>query len=130
MRALEFITGHVIYNPAYTYKFQLKTTFIRILNSKFRISNSKSMPCIRWANFLNFRIITDLVKEVAHYKQIYHQKCLKPFDVADLPSWVGLTNNHEYKFTSFLNCSLFKYVWQLSATIMSWVGRWVELVVY
>ena len=26
MRALEFITGHVIYNPAHTYKFQLKTT--------------------------------------------------------------------------------------------------------
>ena len=26
MRALEFITGHVIYNPAYTYKFQLKTS--------------------------------------------------------------------------------------------------------
>ena len=23
---LEFITGHVIYNPAYTYKFQPKTT--------------------------------------------------------------------------------------------------------
>ena len=28
MRALEFITGNVIYNPAYTYKFQLKTTKI------------------------------------------------------------------------------------------------------
>ena len=27
MRALEFITGHVIYNPAYTYKFQLKITY-------------------------------------------------------------------------------------------------------
>ena len=26
MRTLEFITGHVIYNPAYTYTFQLKTT--------------------------------------------------------------------------------------------------------
>ena len=26
MRALEFITGHVIYKMAYTYKFQLKTT--------------------------------------------------------------------------------------------------------
>ena len=26
MRALEIITGHVIYNPAYTFKFQLKTT--------------------------------------------------------------------------------------------------------
>ena len=26
MRALEFITAHVIYNPVYTYKFQLKTT--------------------------------------------------------------------------------------------------------
>ena len=26
MRALEITTGHVISNPAYTYKFQLKTT--------------------------------------------------------------------------------------------------------
>ena len=26
MKALEFITSHVIYNPAYIYKFQLKTT--------------------------------------------------------------------------------------------------------
>ena len=26
MRALEIITGHVIYNAAYSYKFQLKTT--------------------------------------------------------------------------------------------------------
>ena len=31
MRALEFITGHVIYNPAYTYKFQLKTTNVGVL---------------------------------------------------------------------------------------------------
>ena len=30
MRALQFITGHVIYNLAYTYKFQLKTTCIRL----------------------------------------------------------------------------------------------------
>ena len=29
MRALESITGHVIYDIAYTYKFQLKTTIIR-----------------------------------------------------------------------------------------------------
>ena len=28
MRALEFKTGHVIYNSAYTYKFQLKTTIV------------------------------------------------------------------------------------------------------
>ena len=28
MRALKFITGHVINNPAYTYKFQLKTTIV------------------------------------------------------------------------------------------------------
>ena len=28
MRALKFITGHLIYNPAYTYKFQLKTTVV------------------------------------------------------------------------------------------------------
>ena len=30
MRALEYKTGHVIYNPAYAYKFQLKTTLIYI----------------------------------------------------------------------------------------------------
>ena len=30
MGALDFITGHVIYNPAYAYKFQLKTTLINI----------------------------------------------------------------------------------------------------
>ena len=28
MRALKFITGRVIYNPAYTYKLQLKTTMV------------------------------------------------------------------------------------------------------
>ena len=28
LRALEFITGPVIYNPAYPYKFQLKTTHL------------------------------------------------------------------------------------------------------
>ena len=30
MRALEIITGHVIYNPACTTKFQLKTALIAI----------------------------------------------------------------------------------------------------
>ena len=33
MRALIFITGHVIYNPAYTYKFQLKTFLVCMGNS-------------------------------------------------------------------------------------------------
>ena len=32
----EYITGHVIYNPAYTYKFQLKTT--QKLKSVIRIN--------------------------------------------------------------------------------------------
>ena len=27
-KSTEFITDHVIYNPAYTYKFQLKTTIV------------------------------------------------------------------------------------------------------
>ena len=27
-----FITGHVIYNPAYTFKFQLKTTKVLVSN--------------------------------------------------------------------------------------------------
>ena len=28
MITIKTITGHVIYNPAYTYKFQLKTTIM------------------------------------------------------------------------------------------------------
>jgi hypothetical protein len=28
----QFITGHMIYNPAYTYKFQLKTTFVNFFS--------------------------------------------------------------------------------------------------
>ena len=35
MRALKFITGHVIYNLDYTYKFQLKTTYIPETSPKF-----------------------------------------------------------------------------------------------
>ena len=37
IRALKFITGHVIYNTAYTYKFQLKTTWF-ISNGWFKSS--------------------------------------------------------------------------------------------
>ena len=33
MRALKIITGHVIYNPVYTYKFQLKTTQVVLPNN-------------------------------------------------------------------------------------------------
>ena len=47
MRALKFITGHVIYNPAYTYKFQLKTTlmpmeFLFTFDVPVTTSNSKN----------------------------------------------------------------------------------------
>ena len=31
---IRIITGHVIYNPAYTYKFQLKTIYIHRLNGR------------------------------------------------------------------------------------------------
>ena len=35
MRVLQFITGHVIYNPAYTYNFQLKTTHLTSFHNVF-----------------------------------------------------------------------------------------------
>ena len=47
MRALKFITGHVIYNPAYTYKFQLKTTGDQLKHSLtyylFLVTNDNRM---------------------------------------------------------------------------------------
>ena len=44
MRALEIITEHVIYNPAYTYKFQLKTTLEVLIYFAF-IRTNKSSFC-------------------------------------------------------------------------------------
>ena len=48
MRALEFVTGHVIYNPAYTYKFQLKTTldFIEAFLCRKSAASSFRRSCI------------------------------------------------------------------------------------
>ena len=48
MRALEFVTGHVIYNPAYTYKFQLKTTldFIEAFLCRISAASSFQRSCI------------------------------------------------------------------------------------
>ena len=42
MRALEFITGHVIYTPAYKYKFQLKTTMVTHPSLKVSKTNKQS----------------------------------------------------------------------------------------
>ena len=41
MRVLEFITGHVIYNLAYTYKFQLKTTLTLMVFPSMIASTAK-----------------------------------------------------------------------------------------
>ena len=49
MRALESITGHVIYNLAYTYKFQLKTTqesYVPISTTNMKLKNINSVPYV------------------------------------------------------------------------------------
>ena len=58
MRALKFITGHVIYNPAYTYKFQLKTTLEMI--STHCVSYGWVSQC---ANFLLMQIYACLAQK-------------------------------------------------------------------
>ena len=45
----QIITGHVIYNPAYTYKFQLKTTLIDTQN---RLWNQSLYPAVLVSQFL------------------------------------------------------------------------------
>ena len=45
MRAFEFITGHVIYNLAYTYKFQLKTTNVYINEILIYLCDKIKLPC-------------------------------------------------------------------------------------
>ena len=39
IRALKIITGHVIYNPSYNYKFQLKTTQVEMTSRQRREAN-------------------------------------------------------------------------------------------
>ena len=41
MRALEFITGHVIYNPAYTYKFPTQNHHVQCTygDKKYLVNN-------------------------------------------------------------------------------------------
>ena len=45
MRALEFITVHVIYNLSYTYKFQLKTTLIQKIDQNHRSELKYQTTC-------------------------------------------------------------------------------------
>ena len=50
MRALEIITGHMVYNPAYTYKIQLKTTLAA--SSKRSYLNFPWLKCTLFSSFL------------------------------------------------------------------------------
>ena len=67
MRALDIIIGHVIYNSAYTYKFQLKTTSIalrhRIIDSVYKtklkhyVSVEEFLATVSKALFLRVRSV-------------------------------------------------------------------------
>ena len=49
MRALEFITGHVIYNSAYTYTFHLKITLGSSQLADHFVNEINQDPCNLWA---------------------------------------------------------------------------------
>ena len=64
MRALKFRTGHVIYNPVYTYKFQLKTTkatfpgIVNLFNDLVKINREgtpKNPKPDEWAHWEDLR---------------------------------------------------------------------------
>ena len=76
MRALKFITGYVIYNPAYNYKFQLKTTKINVPKCLQCISSSSPSPnqrkklyrmfifCVIRSCISNFHFLSNRVKTI------------------------------------------------------------------
>ena len=61
MRSLEFITGHVMYNLAYTYKFQLKTTQVFWTNWKQTYLVQKCLPKTKPLMFLLLDILLNLL---------------------------------------------------------------------
>ena len=65
MRAVEFITGHVIYNPAYTYKFQLKTTMKRTVLFwwSFAVAAKVCLHCRNIENTIQMYNLRNLIDE-------------------------------------------------------------------
>ena len=55
MRALKFITGHVTYNPAYTYKFQLKTTHFCLFYPSLAVTTQACLNSITSSSGAAFR---------------------------------------------------------------------------
>ncbi len=75
MRALEFITSHVIYNPAYTYKFQLKTTIglLQVADILEEIYTNKDFPDLSNNNH-QVKVI-----HPKYYKHLKRRCSSKPF---------------------------------------------------
>ena len=94
MRELEFITGHVTYNPAYTYKFQLKPLKRKWTTLKHRKRHWKK--CILniiwekknwWTHFAIFRCSSNKITKTwiqifLHYiKFMFSKKATKIDDI-------------------------------------------------
>ena len=79
MRALEIIPGHVIYNPAYTYKFQLKTTHVTLKGYNFSKSNWKQPIYFKQNNCPISLILIQRTeycqKAYGNIKDWYYQNC-------------------------------------------------------
>ena len=60
MRALEIITGHVIYNPAYTYKFQLKTTLLVSISGSLWLSRVWSESKVEMVSTAGAKVVLKL----------------------------------------------------------------------
>ena len=58
MQALKFITGRVIYNPAYTYKFQLKTTKESCKENRFANLNDEEIRSMKRGIYKNLLTIS------------------------------------------------------------------------
>ena len=88
MRALKFITGHLIYNLACTYKFQLKTTIVK--NKKLEdefletacsdISQLCGELVVIWNNFVN--LFTGRQEISQHLARVHHHQRVKRFSEA------------------------------------------------
>ena len=75
-----FITGHVIYNPAYAYKFQLKTTFISIFS--LLCTGLDSQWFIRPRNKVMKNRIIFILRKIWSSKRILISKVSKFFAIS------------------------------------------------
>ena len=96
-----FVTGHVIYNPAYTYKFQLKTTIAASFGAKQMLENTTDFLPFFGTDFGFCSLIKPQLNFNKNYSEFSFSKLYGPIKTKD--ESVPQTSYRSLFFRAFLS---------------------------